>query len=291
MELQYASSTVESRDESGSPSSDLVQRAVPNAAVTSRRLQPFGLELRAATLGASVEDLDPSALRALVQRHGVLVLRGFASLPDKAELAAAAARFGDLLSWNFGQVLDLIVHENPQNYLFTREAVPYHWDGAFAAVTPSLQFFQCLKAPDRSAGGETLFCDTGRVLERASPAQRDAWQRVTVTYRTDKLAHYGGCVRKKLMDTHPHTGRSVLRFAEPVDTGLNPVELEFEGLMQETPSAFLKHFVPGLYAPEVVYAHPWQDGDFVVADNHALLHGRHAFAMDTARHLQRVHVL
>ena len=46
-----------------------------------------------------------------------------------------------------------------------------------------------------------------------------------------------------------------------------------------------------LAAPEAVLALPWQQGDFVIADNHALLHGRRAFVDKAPRHLHRVNVL
>ena len=46
-----------------------------------------------------------------------------------------------------------------------------------------------------------------------------------------------------------------------------------------------------LYAPENFYAHEWQEGDVVVADNFSLLHGREAFETKAPRHLRRVHVL
>jgi 1,4-dihydroxy-2-naphthoate octaprenyltransferase len=42
--------------------------------------------------------------------------------------------------------------------------------------------------------------------------------------------------------------------------------------------------------PAAVLAHRWEAGDIVVADNHALLHGRHAFAGGERRHIRRVNV-
>jgi len=38
-------------------------------------------------------------------------------------------------------------------------------------------------------------------------------------------------------------------------------------------------------------AHHWRTGDIVIADNHALLHGRRAFKQDAKRHLRRVNIL
>ena len=46
-----------------------------------------------------------------------------------------------------------------------------------------------------------------------------------------------------------------------------------------------------LHDPHNCYAHFWQAGDVVVADNYTLLHGREAYAGGCGRHLRRVHVL
>jgi len=46
-----------------------------------------------------------------------------------------------------------------------------------------------------------------------------------------------------------------------------------------------------LYRPEYLYAHSWRTGDIVVADNHALLHGRNAYLQESPRHLRRVNIL
>ena len=60
----------------------------------------------------------------------------------------------------------------------------------------------------------------------------------------------------------------------------------FPGLPEDTPAeAFFADIEKRLYAPEVTYYHVWNDGDYVVTDNHALLHGRTAFTAGSARHL------
>lgn len=46
-----------------------------------------------------------------------------------------------------------------------------------------------------------------------------------------------------------------------------------------------------LYQKEVLYTHQLEDGDFVMADNFALLHGREAFIGDNSRYIQRINLL
>lgn len=261
--------------------------------LTVKPLSPFGGLLEATEHQSDIRQLPIVQLRQLIWDHRLIVLRGF-SLFERDELSSYCQRWGELLTWNFGTVLDLIVQQNPENYLFTNGNVPFHWDGAFAKAVPSFLFFQCLKAPAAGNGGESLFCDTTRVLQNASPEQREIWQKIDITYRTEKVAHYGGKITAPLVSKHLITGSPTLRFAEPLNdesVHLNPLFLEVLGLPPEKHDQFLSDLIARLYLPQNCFAHEWQEGDILVADNHALLHGRNPFLSDSPRHLQRVHIL
>lgn len=253
------------------------------------QLEPFGLVVGATREGARVREIPARLFEERVGRGGVVVARGFAPL-DAETLPEFGRRFGEVLEWDFGEVNELRVQAGAKNYLYTNREVPFHWDGAFAGRVPRYIIFQCESAAPRGAGGETLFCDTRRLLARAAPAVRDSWGRVTVTYSTEKVVHYGGTFTSPLLAAHPLGGGPVLRFAEPVED-LNPVRLEIEGVAPEERAAFLLDMRRRLRDPEVCYAHRWRDGDILVADNHALLHGRRAFAESAPRHIRRVNVL
>ncbi|RPH51086.1 MAG: TauD/TfdA family dioxygenase, partial [Planctomycetota bacterium] len=198
--------------------------------------------------------------------------------------------FGELQDFDFGKVNELRVKEGSPNYLFTTHAVPFHWDGAFLGRVPSTIFFHCDAAPAEGEGGETLFCDTTRVLGRTPDARREQWKNVRITYVTEKKVHYGGRFTSPLLDRHPKTQESVLRFAEPVED-MNPVALEIEGIPAAERTSFLSDLKERIYDPSVCLAHAWRAGDYVVADNHALLHGRRSFAHAGRRHLRRVNIL
>jgi alpha-ketoglutarate-dependent taurine dioxygenase len=239
----------------------------------TRPLMPFGIEI-VADGSRDLDEVDVEQLKTLLHQHKIVLLRGFASL-DKEAFTGQARRFGQLLEWNFGPVLELVVHKEPENYLFTKGNVPYHWDGAFAKVVPGIQFFQCVEAPDLGSGGETVFCDTPGVIDRATPDELLAWQRIEIAYRTEQKAHYGGAIRQSLIGRHPSTGRMTVRFAEPLNeesVQLNPLYLDiFDGDRQLDASeaeAFLSKLIPRLYEPEIVYTHPWQSGDLLLTDNH-----------------------
>jgi alpha-ketoglutarate-dependent taurine dioxygenase/4-hydroxybenzoate polyprenyltransferase len=259
-----------------------------SSAQTLTPLSPFGLQVSFAP-GTAFSDIDIDDLRAWTDAHKVVVLRGLTPSPPHV-FAAEARRLGPLQPWSFGAVHELKVKDDAENYLYTAHEVPLHWDGAFAGTVPHWLVFQCVAAPPAGAGGETVFVDTAAVLARATPAQRTRWQRMRVRYTTEKKAHYGGSFVSPIVARHPTTDADVIRYAEPV-VDLNPVHTAPLGLDDDEAQALIAELATALHAPEVELAIPWEAGDYVVADNHATLHGRRAFTAGAPRHIYRVNVL
>lgn len=253
-------------------------------------LSPFGRIVETPEK-TPVSNIPVGTLRRWTEESRVLVLRGF-SLMGKEEFADYSRTWGEVLKWEIGEVVDLVVEDNPKNYLFASGDVPFHWDGAFVEANPTFFFFQCLDATP-GAGGETVFSDTTAVYRDASAELRRQWDQISLTYSTEKLAHYGGEVTEKLISQHPGTGMPVLRFAEPLDPEIykNPVYVRAHGIEEDSAGEFLASLAELVHRPEYCYAHAWQPGDIVLADNFALIHGRNAFTGPTTRHLQRVEVI
>ena len=252
-----------------------------------RALSPFGLEVRVPD-GTPFDAIAPEQVHAWIAEHRVLVLRGLAPI-EKRALPAAARRLGPLQSWEFGAVNELRPKEGTKNYLFTHGEVPLHWDGAFTSRVPRYLFFACREAPDRDAGGETVFVDTTRVWARADTATRDRWRALSFEYRTERVVHYGGRFTSEVVSRHPVSGEVVIRFAEPVDD-LNPVSVSAVGVAPLESARCITELRDALSQPECVLLHAWEPGDVVIADNHALLHGRARFSREARRHIQRVNV-
>lgn len=261
-------------------------------AVEHVQLQPFGQVVTAAGPGADLRDLAPATLEQWTVASKVLVLRGFPLL-DTEDFVAYCESWGEVLRWDFGAVLDLVIEEDPENYLFSRGDVPFHWDGAFAHATPRFFVFQCVRAPKPGGGGETVFSDSTEVIRRAGPELVARWASTEISYRTQKLRHYGGEITAPLLAKHSVTGETTMRYNEPLDPEryLNPVDVSVPGMSEEDSAPFLADLRDRLHDPEVCYAHEWRDGDIVVVDNEALLHGRNAFVGDSSRHLQRIQVI
>ena len=250
---------------------------------------PFGLLVRADAPGHTIAGITAAQIEDWVREHRILIFRGF-ELFEKTAFALYAQQLGEPLQWPFGAINELKVKADAKNYLYTPSAVPLHWDGAFVGKIPYLIFFQCLKAPRPEDRGGTTFADTRRALDRATPAQRRRWEAATLRYRTEKIVHYGGTLTQRLVQAHPVTGEPTIRFAEPVHD-LNPVSVEVLNTSPDDGAALIQELQAALYEPTVFYIHTWADGDIVLADNHALLHGRDAFLNPNERHIQRINLL
>ena len=228
-----------------------------------------------------------------VNRDGWALVRDFPRLGRDELLAyvrSASLANDPCLHWACGPVMDLRADDGAVNYLFTREAVPFHWDGVFFQV-PSVLVFQCLEAPTPGTGGETLFSHAEKLYAAIPETKRAAWRTATVTYTTEKVAHYGGSATVPLFGVHPHKGTPVVRFAERVTTSKNPVDIQISGVDAATAREIEDFLVRHLYDDRFCYAHEWQPGDLLLADNHALMHGRRAFSENSPRHLRRIQLI
>ncbi|MCW8387307.1 TauD/TfdA family dioxygenase [Fluoribacter dumoffii] len=234
--------------------------------------------------------LSLERLLNLVTEHKVVLLRGFKTL-DRGQLLDYCQSQAQLLSWDFGPVMEMKADQQPKNYLFTEGDVPLHWDGAFHRE-PRFLFFHCLKAPIKGSGGETVFVNTEMAWQAADEELKQQWSDYSLRFQTEKLAHYGGLITRSLISIHPDTQKVILRFAEPVgEDYLNPVQVKIIGKSEEESNTILSTISHHLRKPQYVYQHEWQQDDFLLADNFSLLHGRNSFHRHSPRHLRRIQIL
>lgn len=257
-------------------------------------IKPFGVLLEAMSKNTPVNNLDIESLRALFWQEQLLVLRGFETFQNAKDFSDYCEQWGEVSIWPFGKVLELIEQENPQDHIFDHQYVPLHWDGMYRPQVPEYQIFHCVKAPLAEQGGRTTFSNTILVLEHASPEEKDLWNKVTGTYKRT-MEFYNSKTVSPIITKHPQKEHLVIRYNEPPspDQGhfVNPPDLEFIGVSHEELDTFHRSLEHALYSPDNFYAHEWQAGDIVIADNFSLLHGREGFTSKSPRHIQRVHVL
>lgn len=230
-------------------------------------------------------DMRPAAIREGLKTHKLLQLS--AAICGRDDFLAFAKSLGEVLEWSFGPINELQSQQDAKNYLYTEEAVPFHWDGAFATV-PHILLFQC-EASD-VLGGETLFTDTALLLQSFTPREQVRLKEIGASYRTEKLAHYGGSITQPLWALHPKTQEPVLRFAEPVHSSKNPVLRVLHCPRPEDEKLVLE-LERRLYRPPFCYRHQWKKQDLLIADNHALLHGRAPLVKDGKRHIRRIQII
>lgn len=258
------------------------------------RIDPFGILLEPKFPGQDVRDLDVNQLRELVWTERLIVVRGFRTFNDSADLSEYCERWGQISIWPFGKVLELLERSNPEDHIFDNNYVPLHWDGMYRPQVPEFQIFHCVRAPFPGQRGRTTFSNTVLALENAPPESRAQWEKVSGKYQR-KMEFYNSRTISPIIDSHPLRGFPVIRYNEPPREGfgnfLNPPILEFDGLSPKELTEFHRSLNEALYSPKNFYAHEWQEGDLVVADNFSLLHGRESFETKAPRHLRRVHVL
>jgi alpha-ketoglutarate-dependent taurine dioxygenase len=251
-------------------------------------LRPFGALLETRP-GAAIGRLRRAELFPLVREHKLLLVRGLAPFGrDELLRFAADDPSRELLHWAFGPVMEMKADPRAENYLFSREEVPFHWDGAFH-LEPRVLAFHCVEAPAPEAGGQTIFVDSESLWNDAPATTRAKWRALELTYETEKRAHYGGRITVPMVQHHPDKPATILRYAEPVPSALNPVRMDVRGLQGER-DAFAAEMRELLYSGRYLYEHAWRPNDLLLADNFSLLHGRRAFAHASPRHLRRVQI-
>lgn len=257
-------------------------------------LPAFGVLLEARRPGIDLREVDVGILRKIIEIDRLLLLRGFRVINSSEEFGEYCSSFGIISEWPFGKVLELREQECPKDHIFDHRYVPLHWDGMYRPLVPELQIFQCVDAPSRGQGGGTIFSNTIQAIEYAPRAARTLWEKVSGSYQR-KMEFYDSHTVSPVMDIHPICGLRVIRYNEPenikISSLINPPDLRFTGLGSDDLIEFHRTLQQALYSSNNFYAHEWQTGDILIADNFALLHGREAFVTKSPRCLRRVHVL
>lgn len=257
---------------------------------------PFGVLITPATQSTqpSIDSIDIKLLKSLFQEEQLIIIRGYNTFKDAHGFSEYCEKWGNISLWPFGKVLELIEEENPQDHIFDNNYVPLHWDGMYRPEVPEYQIFHCVLAPLKGQGGRTTFSNTIMALKNATQEELNLWKNYTGTYQR-KMEFYNSKTMAPIITCHPSRGLSVIRYNEPpheCESFINPPLLEFNGPAKNSDEKKLHESLrTALYHPNNFYAHEWQVGDIVIADNFSLLHGREKFISKTPRHLRRVHVL
>lgn len=262
--------------------------------IVIQKLQPFGVCVAADQDKLSIDVVDVEQLKELLDEHQLILLRGFDPELDINRFVDFCERWGEVSVWPFGKVLELIEHDNPSDHIFDHSYVPLHWDGMYRLQVPQYQLFHCVSAPMPGQGGRTTFSNTMLALEHASHADVALWRQVTGVYKR-QMEFYQSVTEASVIDKHPCKHYPVIRYSEPPSEAkgrfINHPSMQFQGISNKDLNTFHHSLQTALYHSDHFYAHTWQRGDIVIADNYSLLHGREGFVSKAPRHIRRVHVL
>ncbi len=257
-------------------------------------LQPFGALVSPADEDIKLLTVNSRQLQHLMAKYALLIFRNFEAIGD-TEFIEFAEKFGEVLTWEFGPILELKINRQPRNHIFANGRVELHWDGAFIEKKPRFNFFNCINGSPPEFGGETLFVDTRKVLREASEGQLDAWRKITIEYSTEKKAHYGGKISEPLIKKDKASTRETIRYIEAFNEDsddINPMQVRVLNYAKKASDDFLNTLNAHLYSRRYMYAHGWRAGDLLIADNSVLLHGRNKFHQPGSQRLiKRINVL
>ncbi len=179
--------------------------------VVARRLTAsIGVELRGIDLGAGVDETVVGVLRAALDAHHVVVLRGqHLSAGDHATLARA---FGPIQA---SPVQLAAGRRGPAGPVSTIEdtaarppaGFPWHTDVSWTSEPPAVGFLSAVVIPE--FGGDTIWASTAAIYDALPPEVRTLCERSTVVHAPDEslLAsverHHGPEVADRLRRRHP----------------------------------------------------------------------------------------
>ena len=235
---------------------------------------------------ATVDQKEPQLYRmlSLLQQYGLVFIRGVPT--NDTEVEKVALRIGPIRETFYGRSWDVKSVANAKNIAYTSLFLGLHMDLMYFESPPGLQFLHCLEAS--VAGGDSIFLDSYRAIDRFKSAHPDAFQTLVhtpVTFHYRNSGHY-------------------LRFRRPmieVDDDNQPLQVyyapPFQGPLEVEPDrvrAFYDAFskLDGFMEDrEHVFEYRLQPGDCVVFANRRVLHGRLAFNSTTGqRHLKGTYV-
>ena len=220
---------------------------------------------------------------SVVRREGLCVVRGSApawgrSPEDDTEplIDAFVAAGLSIVGTHFGRVEDLrtdnTTNENTDQLGYTDAGIELHTDQPFLDAPPRYQLLQCIRAADE--GGESFLCDALAAAGLLASIDAPAFERLTtfpVRFHRKQKAFERVVVSPLLTMGRP--GGFLARYSYFT---LAPFEAPFAE-MEAWYRAYAR-FAEIVRDRRHQLRFQLEPGDFVIYDNHRMLHGRTAFS-------------
>lgn len=235
----------------------------------------------AAPLGARVEDVDLRNLsrQEITQLQDALLQFGLLHVPKQAltpqEQIQVSSIFGELEDFPpaanqlaaFPQIFRVASRHGDGHVEVGRY---WHSDGSFRQIPTTMSIWYLVQKPEE--GGETLFTDMQLAAQSLPPEKLEAMKSLETFHRNG--------VRHPLFMPHPKTGQLALYLNVGLTGG-------FVGYTPEASAQLIAEFNQHLSRPHAVYAHHWEEGDFVIADNYRVAHRATPISSNQRRILDR----
>lgn len=261
--------------------------------IATRRFDaPFGAEVLGVDASQVLDDETIAGLKAAIDRHLVIVLRGQTLAP--ADLVRFTASFGPvspsvpnaylLPEQPEVTVLSNILDENGRN-IGLPDAGPYwHTDGLYYAQPHAYTLLYALEVPaaEGRSLGDTQFASTADAYDALDEGMRQrvaglrAVHNLARRYAGDRMKNSGRTLTPEqrarnpdrvhpVVRTHPRTGRKCIYVDETYTERI-------EGLPSAESDALLGELLRHCLQERFRHRYAWRVGDLVVWDNCATLH-------------------
>lgn len=244
-----------------------------------------GAEVLGADIGAGLDDGEFAAIRAALDRHGVIVLRDQTLTPEKQ--VAFTRRFGEP-EFNFNAAR-FGIDGSPEIYLISniveygapigtrRAGETWHTDMSYAERPAGATMLYAVEVPvlHGLSLGDTCFANAAAAWDALPLAMQEEIDSLSGIFdfrgrkrsspvSAEDIAQYPP-VEHPIVRTHPRTGRKSLYIARDDCTGI-------VGKDEETSRGLIEALADHIVRTDFIYQHRWQVGDVVVWDNCTVQH-------------------
>ncbi len=244
-----------------------------------------GAEVLGADIGAGLDDGEFAAIRAALDRHGVIVLRDQTLTPEKQ--VAFTRRFGEP-EFNFNAAR-FGIDGSPEIYLISniveygapigtrRAGETWHTDMSYAERPAGATMLYAVEVPvlHGLSLGDTCFANAAAAWDALPLAMQEEIDGLSGIFdfrgrkrsspvSAEDIAQYPP-VEHPIVRTHPRTGRKSLYIARDDCTGI-------VGKDEETSRGLIEALADHIVRTDFIYQHRWQVGDVVVWDNCTVQH-------------------
>ncbi len=202
-------------------------------------------------------------------------------------LEAFAQKIGYIQENNFGRIQDLRVDPAKRSVAFSDRRLVPHTDEPYRASPPGIIMFHCIETCAKG-GGQSEFVDGFKAAEILRGEDPEGFA-VLARQRQTSRRHFAGDVDLKaefpVLSLDPFGALNGVRINDRVAA---PLSIRHEDVVPFYRA--YRRLLELTGAPDLTIARTLQPGDIAIFDNHRILHGRTALALEGRRWLQWVQI-